>query len=41
MKLLDKSDISVFIDKIDLDKKRTTLATKTELTGEQDKMVQK
>ena len=36
--LVNKSDIAVFIDNSDLNKKVATLATKTELKAEQDKL---
>ena len=36
--LVNKSDIAVFIDNSDLNKKVATLATKTELKVEQDKL---
>ena len=37
-KLIDKSAIARFINNVDLDKKVATLATKTELKAEQDKI---
>ena len=37
--LVDKSDISGFIDSSGLDKKLATLATKADLKAEQDKIV--
>ena len=38
-RLVDKSDISGFINDCDLDKKIAILATKTELKKEQDKII--
>ena len=37
--LVDKSDVSRFIDNSDLDKKVVTLATNAELKADQDKIV--
>ena len=39
--LVDKSDISGFIDSSGLDKKLATLATKADLKAEQDKIVKR
>ena len=39
--LVDKSDISGFIDNSDLDKKIATLATKAELKSKQDKLAKR
>ena len=38
--LVDKSDISEFINDFDLDKKRATLPTRAELNGKQDKIME-